>query len=272
MLSPNLPPQEIEHVLGLACGYAANVRQRKLILMLQGHGYIDDSGSQGEDQIFVLAGYVLPVPQWVDFSSDWQKELLREPRIDYFKWSEAQHRNGQFAGKGEFCACKILDLARVIQKHQPICLCTSLSWRDYKAEFASKVPQEVDNPYYILFYRIIELMLQCQQEIKDYEPYEKVDFTFDEQGKIGAIAVQWYYQIRSNATPEIQRMLGATPIFRDDRQIVALQAADLVAGQIRYKAQFPDQPTPALNLITSKGCERLDRRYLADLLARARST
>jgi hypothetical protein len=236
--------------------------------MLQGQGYIDDSGSHGRG-LFVLAGYVMPVPQWGLFSDEWEKELKREPRITYFKLHEAIRKEGEFLGMSEgLCDRKIHNLAMVIRRHEPICLATSVEWDNFRAIFGERLPRELNTPYCVLFYRILELMVICQQDMVEVEPYEKVDFVFDEQGEIGRRAIAFYGQVKDVCPPEIQKMLGATPVMRDDKQVVALQAADLVAGQIRRKAEFPLEPRPALNLITSQGCEKLDQSFLAEILDR----
>lgn len=234
--------------------------------MLQGVGYIDDSGSNGKG-VFVLAGYVMPVPKWTAFSDDWKAELDKEPSIAYFKATEAAHQEGQFLRISiEQRDRKVQELAAVIQKYEPICLATSVAWDDFRAVFGGRVSDKLAKPYYILFYRILELMLACQQEMTEIEPYEKVDFVFDDQGKIGRFAASFYHQIKTACLPEIQRMLGANPIQRDDKEVVALQAADMVAWHVHRRAVCPEEHLPILRLITTGGCERLDKEFLAEKL------
>lgn len=210
----------------------------------------------------------MPVPLWSLFSAEWEEELNREPRIAYFKLHEAIRRKGEFLGMSEeLCDLKIHNLAMVIRRYEPICLATSVEWEDFRAIFGSRLPRKLNTPYYVLFYRILELMLICQQDMAEVEPYEKVDFVFDEQGEIGRRAIAFYGHVKDICPPEIRKMLGATPVMRDDKHIVALQAADLVAGQIRCKAACLHESRPVLDLITSRGCEKLDQSFLAEKLA-----
>jgi hypothetical protein len=74
--------------------------------MLQ--GYMDDSGSEPKGQLFLISGFILETEQWERFSDEWQFQLHRDPRIDYFKMHEAVARVGQFEGwNKEFVLCKV---------------------------------------------------------------------------------------------------------------------------------------------------------------------
>jgi hypothetical protein len=152
--------------------------------MFQGQGYVDDSGSH-EGGLYVLAGYVMPAPKWAAFSDEWKECLKKEPKIAYFKSHEAMTQQSEFLGKRvDVCDHKVKDLADIIHRSAPICLATSVTWSDYREVFGGKLPNNIDDPYFILFYRILELMMICQQDIAEVERYDKVDFTFDEQGKL----------------------------------------------------------------------------------------
>jgi hypothetical protein len=63
--------------------------------------FVDDSGSGGDSLFSVLAGYSATEPTWAAFWRDWQDALDLDPKIAYFKMSEAESRKGQFEG---FCS------------------------------------------------------------------------------------------------------------------------------------------------------------------------
>ena len=46
-------------------------------------------------------------------------------------------------------------------------------------------------------------------------------------------ALLWYAHMKDTAPPETRKRMGSTPIFRDDEQVLPLQAADLVAWRRR---------------------------------------
>jgi hypothetical protein len=60
-----------------------------------------------------------------------------------------------------------------------------------------------------------------------------VDWVFDEQGKIGAAANNWYYFIRESVNDNTRKRMGSTPIFRHDETVLPLKAADIYAWQVR---------------------------------------
>jgi hypothetical protein len=68
-----------------------------------------------------------------------------------------------------------------------------------------------------------------------------VDFIFDEQGKqIGRCLAAWKYW-QEHAPDLVSRLIGSRPISGDDRTILPLQAADLLAWQVRRR--FVDEKT-----------------------------
>jgi len=59
------------------------------------------------------------------------------------------------------------------------------------------------------------------------------DLDFDEQGRTGQFAVDIYPLMKAAASPEMGLMLGRTPNLLDDKKVVPLQAADLLAWSLR---------------------------------------
>lgn len=138
----------------LVNGLPSPIREMRLLLMLQ--GYIDDSGSDGSQSSYVLAGYILPAEKWADFSDDWSAELRREPQIEYFKMSEALYGNGEFLGtQEEFRKCKARDLLRVITKHNPDGICSYLKWDEWR-DFEQCLPPIIRKPYVALFFNVLD--------------------------------------------------------------------------------------------------------------------
>jgi hypothetical protein len=75
-----------------------------------------------------------------------------------------------------------------------------------------------------------------------------VDFVFDEQGGLGNQAALWY-RWEKERDPMLARFLGAPPIFHNDKFVVALQAADMVAWHIRREHQFGQEKRPVASMI-----------------------
>ena len=73
----------------------------------------------------------------------------------------------------------------------------------------------------------------------------EVDFVFDQHGKLGKKARDWWYEFKDKVADDIGQWLGEEPVFRDEKKVVALQAADMVAWFTRREAvtgfSKPDQ-------------------------------
>jgi len=225
-----------------------------MLQLLKAH--IDDSGNSdhGEDgSHFVLAGYVLPVPDWEAFADVWAYQLTQQPTIRCFKMRDAESGDGYFDGiSPEFRRCKLLDMARVISHFKPMAVGCHLNWNDYKAVVAGRVHPKLDSPYAILFYQVMRLVHEWQIEYNTRHPgkgYHPVDFVFDDQGKVGIRALQWYEPLKSNMREPYKQMMGGLPEFKDDEVVVPLQAADILAWHVRRKLECPEELRPIFSQI-----------------------
>src|SRR5207249_4436298 len=64
-------------------------------------------------------------------------------------------------------------------------------------------------------------------------------------------AVAFYDHYKRLQKPEIAALMGSTPIFRDDKLVLPLQAADMVAWHKRRRVDNPDEPLSELPLPTA---------------------
>jgi hypothetical protein len=207
------------------------------MVMLQ--AFVDDSASDTGDRRLFLAGYVNGAEQWAAFSDEWEKELKRHPAIDYFKMSEAESRGarGQFAGwsikdRDE----KVIRLARIIHTYQPCAVYCSVSRKEFDEILAPAAPYPLKNPYGACFWGVMQTTARYHRSL-DIENFPPVDFIFDEQGGLGTQAAMWY-RWEKELDPSIGALLGGPPIFRNDKQLVALQAADMLAWHLRREHEY----------------------------------
>jgi len=197
--------------------------------------YIDDSWSAEDDNILLLAGYAQKVPVWAAFSDAWKAELSKEPAIEYCKMSEAESRKEQFEGWSERKRDKKLaDLARVIVEYDPWSIECFVSQKQYKEILEPVIAYDLRGPYMPCFHGIIVSLARYHASTGITLP---TDFIFDEQGKIGAEAVLWYEEIKANQKPEIRALMGSTPEFKDDKKVLPLQAADMIAWHLRRRKE-----------------------------------
>lgn len=215
---------------GLVSGYAPHIRSGKILVMLQ--AFIDDSASEHGDRRLYLAGYVNTYEKWAQFSADWQQALAKEPAIDYLKMAEAQNRRDQFQGWGYLdIEIKLMNLARIIKDSEPWSIHFSVSRNEYRDIVAPVAAFPAKNPYFACYIGVLISVSRLQEHIGSSVP---VDFVFDEQSSLQADAVAMYDYIKQTMPqPEWTSMLGSTPIFRDDKDVLPLQAADMLAWHVR---------------------------------------
>lgn len=205
--------------------------------------FTDDSGSENKGPIFVMAGYLSYESVWGgSFSPAWGECLAKDPQLAYFKMKEAHRRQECFRGwsvperdqrVSEFVG--IINRAPVLTA-----IVVALRWEDFwraKAEF----PRIVDcHPYDMLFHGIMGSVtaLLAKRNIS-----ESVKFVFDEQGSAGERAILTYRQLRRILPPHQSRLVYGSPELADDRVVFPLQAADLLAWQLRrYVAEQGSLP------------------------------
>jgi hypothetical protein len=200
------------------------------MVMLQ--GYMDDSGSEPQSKVFLLSGFILETENWERFSDEWQYQLRRDPRIEYFKMYEASAREGQFRGwREEFVLCKVKDLLSVIEHYQPTGISCMVDWRDYLREFGALAVDDLKGPYALLFQLAFQAIKRHQQRLRIYPT--AVDVDFDDQGKVGKFAAQLYGDMKERFPAQWKQMLGRMPIMLNEKEVLPLQAADMLAWSER---------------------------------------
>lgn len=233
--------------------------------MLQ--AFLDDSTSNTGDEAFFLAGYINTTEMWDEFSKVWNFVLKQHPSIDYLKMSEAESLRGQFRNwTREDRDAKILQLAQVIKLSKPHFVFCCVSRSEYSETMAPVAPHNLKNPYFMVFWGIIDSVSRYCQHDGSVLP---VDFIFDNQGSMGDDAVLFYNETKNSMKPKLRATLGSTPVFRDEKLVLPLQAADMLAWHVRRnREKSGDEGRPAYRLITERGVERkIERRDLI-LLAR----
>lgn len=195
--------------------------------MLQ--AFIDDSASdRSEDKRLVLAGYMQTAEQWALFSEEWAAELAK-PR-----WLKYLHMSAGFPGfSSAEKEAKLEALASLIQRFKPVSIECSISQRDFKDLVKPNGPYDLRHAYFPCFVGILHGVAKT---IAAEGWHDKADIIFDEQGSMGRCAAAWYVPIK-HSFPLLAAHLGGAPIFRDDEEMLPLQAADMLAWYVRREAE-----------------------------------
>ncbi|HKZ76891.1 MAG TPA: DUF3800 domain-containing protein [Pyrinomonadaceae bacterium] len=203
--------------------------------------FIDDSGSSKEEPLMWVAGWVGEVSTWEKFSTEWDQTLnANNPKpIRYFKHSEARSRTKCFTSFSETEADeKTVLLAETIANEHPIYGVAYYVFRPFLNAMIEKysvkqVHQYLKDPFYICLNSLVGYVIGSQ--FRNY-PDDKVDFVFD--GKPGSaqanrVMAQWETLKEFGLGPETLRKNMGTILPMNDQEVLPLQAADLLASQLR---------------------------------------
>ncbi|MCW5752684.1 MAG: DUF3800 domain-containing protein [Alphaproteobacteria bacterium] len=225
------PP--VEGIRGLMCGYARPARQKRLLVMLR--AFVDDTGSEPAGKVFALVGLVSTAERWTALEAEWVALCAEEPQIADFHMTDI-HSLKQHWGRGsrvERAArrdAKLALFADLIRRHAMVRVICAVTWDKYEQIARGNVPAEVDDPYFFLFWRMIQAVAKWQAVTGRRE---KVNFVFDDQGRRNAKVIGWHYTFLDVMNDDERFILSGTPTFASDKEIVPLQAADMCAWYFR---------------------------------------
>jgi hypothetical protein len=192
--------------------------------------FIDDSG-RGQEPAFVLAGYLATPEQWEKFSDDWANALQSVRPLEYFKMREAIALEEQFYNWSAPERDKLLStLVNIIDNNVVTGVCNVVPNIYWRALFKNRFSTKMNNPYGMSYHGIISAAYSFQWHAGTSY---KIEFIFDEhRNDIRNIHAVWE-QHRLNSHPKVKPMIGNKPQSGDDKKLLQLQAADMLAWRMR---------------------------------------
>jgi hypothetical protein len=199
--------------------------------------FIDDTGNDPNSPVFSFAGWVASVKEWERFSDAWDKCLRSKPSIQYFKHHEARsRRTGQFEGwPAKECEKKMLSLTEVIVKSEiKYGLWTGVNNQMIRGLVKQSVPSlkvvrnilHYSRPYDWCFFSIVQMAFHVELA---FEGKESVDFIFDQGDAAFEDCRSFYNEVKTILPPAYKKIAGSVS-EEDDKVLMPLQAADLLAG------------------------------------------
>ena len=234
----------------LSC-YAPEVRRDKAVAFLR--AFTDDSASEIGDRRLFFAGFVHRAEQWALFAEAWDKELKTEPSIRYLKTSEAQNLKGQFLGwRRELCEAKLLALANVIHRYRPISFQFSIDRQKFDAILKPVSPRGLASAHFNCYFGIISGVTRFAASLGGNIP---IEFIFDKQDGVSIDVQLWFDAMKTGLPRKIRKLISGTPLFRDDKDMLQLQAADLLVWYLRreHEHRENDNGSVILDLIRRSG-------------------
>lgn len=210
-----------ERIRALVSGFPGERAKARVLLMLQ--AYVDGSGT-GDSRFLVIAGHVATSEDWAKFSDAWEARL-KCAQLPYFKMNEMKNKP-EIAGW----------FYRLIEEHNiPAAIACVVKTNEIReVELSVKFPDYITNPnsainpYFWAVKYIVRILAEYQEQLGFYEP---VDFVFDTESEYERVQSSWNI-LKGAAEPKIAKLLGDTPIYRNDKNTMPLQAADLYAWWI----------------------------------------
>lgn len=219
------------------------------MVMLQ--AYIDDSHASSGLRPLYLAAYAMEADRWIEFSDAWDAVLNEPPAIDYFKMTEAMGCGGCFRGFSEPQRNKkVLALASVIKDFAPWGMHMHVNTVEFDEIFKPHAPPPLRSAYFSLCYGIMNGITHIQREMRITEPCE---FIFDDHPGLAAKVVP-IFDFMMDERPEWAELVAGMPSFKDDKDVMPLQACDMLAWVVRRESEglvakdFPD----LIDVITAK--------------------
>jgi hypothetical protein len=204
--------------------------------------YIDDSGNSTNSPIFVFGGFVAPVENWLAFSDEWKAALQTPPILDYFKMKEAARLKDQFDPRKGWTADlrdqRINEFAEIIHKHADLRVSAAIKYNDFK-KYIRSIPAvnrglAADTPYITALSLLMTAVALSRESLNLTDP---VDFIFDEQEGIEEELAHFWPGIKAKSEKAINKFVRDSfqhmPLFRNEKDFLPLQAADLYAWQVR---------------------------------------
>ena len=206
--------------------------------------WIDDSGTKGSDGSLVLAGLIGPAERLAEVADQWDRELFANipGRIRYFKADEARHLSGEFSHwREEARDEKVRRLAAIIDRDDLMILMTAVDLYAFgQMELIAGVPiadarhHPMNQPYILALYTV---MVASGMEARRRNPTEKAEVIFDTHDKFRHIFQEQYPTLLEVLPEPLRAVMPIQPWFRDDKDFVLLQCADLLAGHIRMTSE-----------------------------------
>lgn len=201
----------------------------KYLLMLT--AYLDETGhSKDERQRFNgMAGLLAPSAKWERLEVKW-KRTLREFRLPHFHTKDFANRRREYEGWSEDRRQKLYGrLLTHIEAAHPFPIGSILAMSDYNS-LTNHQRSLFGDPYHIGFLSTLSQLTAIAGEMR-LEPGTKIAPVFSDHVEFRHAALRGYELLCRHR--EVKQWIDS-PVFRDMRDLVPLQAADIVAYEL-YK-------------------------------------
>jgi uncharacterized protein DUF3800 len=203
--------------------------------------FFDDSGAKGQGRYMVVAGLFGEASVFASIADEWDRWLrAKHPgSIRYFKMDEACTLDGEFRHwDSEKRDDKVRQMAKVINRTdltEVVCGIDLHAFASFSESWTHFSGRQAFNQPYLLGTR--HALIASAYEAIDRGSVSPLEVVFDEHDTYKNNILSRWGAVREALRPEVRAVLPIQPWFRDDKNFVVLQAADLVAGDYRLRAE-----------------------------------
>ncbi len=255
--APSGPVQPAPGGLGIL-GLYADGPANELSVSVSIDFYFDESGKEPRSEFVRIAGVGARSNRWGAFRTAWRACCAESPSIAYFKMHEATKLKGEFdRSKGwteALAAEKVSRLTDVFEEFAELSFSSQCNKRTFeRAKLASRcyIPREYDYEYLPCFWDSVRYVADYMESLKG-GTYERPRLVYDSQPECSIAAHAIFNTMKAQAKKpgapfsRAARWLGSIA-FEDDKKVMPLQAADLVAwhwnrGMKDYLEGRPEEP------------------------------
>ncbi len=212
--------------------------------------YLDESA---DHKLYAISGLVSTPEKWVGFAHAWATELSRSPSIRHFKMHDVLGTSrGQFKTfTPQQREDKLLGLVKVINQNVEWDCTSTLDYGAYKQILEPVLPPRFRDPYLWTFHGVLTLICSYSR----IGQRQTIDFVFDKKRKYFAQAMSLFEKVRN--LPPFNQTADCISSIKEgnDETDLPLQAADLMAGQVRlFLASAPPRSMgPCLKALKAPG-------------------
>lgn len=201
--------------------------------------YIDDSGTKGTGKLLWLGGLFGAVDVLADVETKWERELRsRLPLpIAYFKADEARDLSGEFSwwrheGRDEKVRrlASLIDRPDLLMVFSAVELSSHRTMESYIGNISDAARHPLNQPYLLAF---LSVMTTIAKEAWRLQLTQGVEVIIDEQLQLKTAAKEIYQMVLGMNQRWLRPYMPPEPRFRDDKDCILIQAADLLMGNGR---------------------------------------
>lgn len=190
--------------------------------------YLDESGTDEVSKEAALAGYVLDPVGFQVFEQDWQ-HILEIHELPYLHMKDFSP-HGRFSHFTEAAKVALFrDLSEVIRQNALVGILTAVDTESYRRTISRDAVEQLFSPYAFLFRMSVELVASWAER---YYQQEKIVYLLDFGNRYRAQIEDMYGVMKREQAAGQNYHLGPLS-FDDDREYMALQAADMLAYETK---------------------------------------